>query len=96
MKPGSILHGHAKEGTRMEISKDKLLWMYERMQLIRTFENRGQSRIRQGENSRICTPVCWRGSGCSRYLRSPHDADYMTSTHRGHGHCIAKALSHAA
>ena len=33
----------------MDISKDKLLWMYERMQLIRTFENRVKVEFGKGK-----------------------------------------------
>src|SRR5215204_7401595 len=76
----------------MDISKDKLLWMYERMQLIRIFENRvkvefGKAKIPgfvhlyAGEEA-IAVGIC-------AHLT---DADYMTSTHRGHGHCIAKGV----
>jgi acetoin:2,6-dichlorophenolindophenol oxidoreductase subunit alpha len=76
----------------MDISKDKLLWIYERMQLIRTFENRvkvefGKAKIPgfvhlyAGEEA-IAVGIC-------AHLT---DADYMTSTHRGHGHCVAKGV----
>jgi len=33
----------------MEISTDKLLWMYEQMQLIRTFENRVKVEFGKGK-----------------------------------------------
>jgi pyruvate dehydrogenase E1 component alpha subunit len=74
------------------INKEKLLWMYERMKLIRTFEDRvadlftkgkipGFVHLYAGEEA-IATGVC-------AHLT---EKDYITSTHRGHGHCIAKGV----
>lgn len=75
-----------------EISKDKLLWIYERMRLIREFENRAASLFAAGTlpgfvhlyagEEAIATGVCSHLS----------DQDFITSTHRGHGHCIAKGV----
>ena len=66
--------------------------MYLRMLRIRAFEtgSRSSSRRRRFAARRISTSA-WRRSrsGCARALR---DDDYITSTHRGHGHCIAKGL----
>lgn len=75
-----------------EISKERLLWMYERMRLIRAFEDRvadlfaagklpGFVHLYAGEEP-IAVGVCAHLS----------DRDYITSTHRGHGHCIAKGV----
>ncbi len=74
----------------MEIAKEKLVDMYRTMLRIRTFEERvakefGAGRIPgfvhlyTGEEA-VATGVC-------AHLRPD---DYITSTHRGHGHCIAK------
>jgi pyruvate dehydrogenase E1 component alpha subunit len=75
-----------------EISRDTLLWIYERMRLIRTFEDKvaelfgqgllpGFVHLYAGEEA-IAVGVC-------AHLT---DRDYITSTHRGHGHCIAKGV----
>ena len=75
-----------------EISKEKLLWMYERMLLIRTFEDRvadlfvkvplpGFVHLYAGEEAIAV--------GVMAHLT---DKDRITSTHRGHGHCIAKGV----
>ena len=75
-----------------DISKEKLLWIYERMRLIRTFEDRvaelftagklpGFVHLYAGEEA-IAVGVC-------AHLT---DRDFITSTHRGHGHCIAKGV----
>ena len=75
-----------------EISKEKLLWMYERMMLIRTFEDRvadlfvkvplpGFVHLYAGEEAIAV--------GVMAHLT---ERDRITSTHRGHGHCIAKGM----
>lgn len=74
----------------MEISKEKLLDLYTMMVRIRVFEDRivdlyarglvpGLAHLYLGEEA-VAAGVC----GVLRY------DDYITSTHRGHGHVIAK------
>ena len=76
----------------MELDREKLLWIYERMVLIREFENRiarlfadgklgGFLHFYAGEEA-VAVGVCG-------HLRND---DFITSTHRGHGHCIAKEV----
>ena len=73
-----------------KLSKEKMLEMYRVMSRIRAFENeaielakanitRAAVHTYNGEES-IAVGVCAHLS----------DKDYITSTHRGHGHCIAK------
>jgi acetoin:2,6-dichlorophenolindophenol oxidoreductase subunit alpha len=73
-------------------SNEKLLGMLERMLTIRRFEERvrkefAASRVKGfvhlyiGEEA-IAVGVC----------SNLRDDDYVTSTHRGHGHCIAKGI----
>ncbi len=72
--------------------KEKLRWMYSQMVLIRTFEERVQQDYMSGKlvgaihvyvgEEAVAVGVCGQ-------LRKD---DYVTSTHRGHGHCIAKGL----
>jgi acetoin:2,6-dichlorophenolindophenol oxidoreductase subunit alpha len=72
--------------------KEKLPWIYERMRLIREFENRAADLFAEGKipgfvhlyagEEAIAVGVC-------AHLR---DSDFITSTHRGHGHCIAKGV----
>lgn len=74
----------------MNKSKDLLLEMYEKMQKIRMFEDnaiklfnqglvRGPMHVYTGEEA-VAVGAC----------ANLDDSDYITSTHRGHGHCIAK------
>ena len=76
----------------MDIDKEKLLFMYERMRIIRDFENRlhrafadgfvpGFVHLYAGEEA-VAVGVC----------SNLNDDDFITSTHRGHGHCIAKGV----
>jgi acetoin:2,6-dichlorophenolindophenol oxidoreductase subunit alpha len=73
-------------------SNEKLLDMLERMLMIRRFEERvkkefAASRVKGfvhlyiGEEA-VAVGVC----------SNLRDDDYVTSTHRGHGHCIAKGI----
>ncbi|MFQ5878888.1 MAG: thiamine pyrophosphate-dependent dehydrogenase E1 component subunit alpha [Dehalococcoidia bacterium] len=77
----------------MDIDRDRLLWMYERMVLIRSFEERfrrltmagrlqGAGHLYAGQEA-VAVGVC-------AHLR---EVDYIASTHRGHGHCIAKGVA---
>lgn len=72
------------------IDRERMLWIYKKMHEIRKFELkamelfeadklRGSVHLYVGEEA-IAATVC-------SLLR---DSDYITSTHRGHGHCIAK------
>lgn len=79
-----------KRETSLEISPDRQRAMLETMQRIRSFESRIQELFADGElpgfvhlyigEEAIATGVC----------EALDDDDYITSTHRGHGHCIAK------
>ena len=77
----------------LDIGKDKLLRLYQQMVAIRLFEERvndlytralmpGLAHLYIGEEA-IAVGVC-------EALRSD---DYITSTHRGHGHCLVKGAT---
>lgn len=72
------------------MSQERYLWIYRKMQEIRQFEMkalelfeanalRGSVHLYVGQEA-VAATVC-------SFLT---DDDYITSTHRGHGHCIAK------
>ncbi|MFQ5861096.1 MAG: thiamine pyrophosphate-dependent dehydrogenase E1 component subunit alpha [Dehalococcoidia bacterium] len=76
----------------MEIPRDKLLWLYDTMVTIRRFEERGFHEV----TSRRISAAIHRSvgqeavpAGIGAHLRLD---DYLASTHRGHGHCIAKGV----
>src|SRR4051812_44151441 len=72
--------------------RELLLWMYERMGLIREFEERLRTLVERGVpvgpvhfytgQEAVAVGVC-------AALRA---TDWIASTHRGHGHCIAKGV----
>src|SRR3974390_585023 len=75
------------------VPAEKWLRMYRRMQMIRLFEEQvndlyktarmpGLAHLYSGEEA-VAVGVC-------EALRRD---DYITSTHRGHGHCLAKGAS---
>ena len=76
----------------MELSKDKLLWMYERMQTIRLFENQVKTEFGKGKIPGFVHLYAGEEAIAVGICSNLTDADYMTSTHRGHGHCIAKGV----
>ena len=76
----------------MDISKEKLVWMYERMQLIRTFENRVKVEFGKGKIPGFVHLYAGEEGIAVGICVNLTDADYMTSTHRGHGHCVAKGV----
>jgi TPP-dependent pyruvate/acetoin dehydrogenase alpha subunit len=75
-----------------EPDRELLLWMYERMGLVREFEERLRTLVQRGVQvgpvhfytgqEAVAVGVC-------AALRS---SDWIASTHRGHGHCIAKGV----
>ena len=76
----------------MDLNREKLLWIYDRMRLIREFENQlhgdfaagripGFVHLYAGEEA-VAVGVC-------AHLQQ---TDFITSTHRGHGHCIVKGV----
>src|SRR5712692_5914172 len=84
---------HDVEDTPMPVevpSADTLKDIYTRMWRIRLFEEQAEYQSSQGKvmgalhtyigEEAVAVPVC-------AHLT---DTDYITSTHRGHGHCIAK------
>ena len=72
--------------------REKLLWMYERMGLVRELEDRLKTLVERGVpmgpvhfytgQEAVAVGVC-------AALRSD---DWIASTHRGHGHCVAKGV----
>jgi len=75
-----------------EIDKKKLLWMYERMRLIRTFEDRVAGLFIQGKLPGFIHLYAGEEAIAVGVMAHLTDRDRLTSTHRGHGHCIAKGV----
>jgi len=76
----------------MDIGKDKLLWMYERMRLIRNFEDRLHADFAAGKIPGFVHLYAGEEAVAVGVCATLRDEDFITSTHRGHGHCIAKGV----
>lgn len=74
----------------MTISDDKLLLMYERMLKIRYFEDRVKDLFASGELPGFVHLYLGEEAVAVGVCVNLNDDDYITSTHRGHGHIIAK------
>lgn len=75
-----------------EISKEMLLQAYERMQLIRTFEDRVAGLFAEGKLPGFVHLYAGEEAIAVGVCSHLTDDDFITSTHRGHGHCIAKGV----
>lgn len=74
----------------MEIGPEKLRWMYERMRLIREFELAVRDYFSKGRIPGFVHLYAGEEAVAVGTCAHLTDGDFLTSTHRGHGHCIAK------
>jgi pyruvate dehydrogenase E1 component alpha subunit len=74
----------------MQLSREALLGAYRRMATIRRFEERLHEEIKSGEIPGFTHLYCGQEAAAVGVCQHLDDADMIVSTHRGHGHCIAK------
>jgi TPP-dependent pyruvate/acetoin dehydrogenase alpha subunit len=74
------------------IDKAKLLEMYERMVQIRTFEDAAGKNFADGLVPGFVHLYAGEEAVAVGVCAHLSDKDFITSTHRGHGHCIAKGV----
>jgi pyruvate dehydrogenase E1 component alpha subunit len=74
----------------MQLSRDELLVAYRRMQTIRMFEERLHEEIMTGEIAGFTHLYCGQEAVAIGICDLLTADDFIVSTHRGHGHCIAK------
>jgi pyruvate dehydrogenase E1 component alpha subunit len=72
------------------LSREHLLNAYRRMKTIREFEERLHVEIATGEIPGFTHLYAGQEAVAVGVCDQLTDADYIASTHRGHGHCIAK------
>ncbi len=72
------------------LSREKLLRAYRQMKLIRDFEERLHVEIATGDIPGFTHLYAGQEAIAVGVCAQLSDADYIVSTHRGHGHCIAK------
>lgn len=73
-------------------AREQLLWMYERMTLIREFEERLKWLVETGVPVGAVHYYIGQEACAVGVCAALEPSDWIASTHRGHGHCIAKGV----
>ena len=73
-------------------SRKLLLWMYDRMTLIREFEERLKWLVETGVPVGAVHYYTGQEACAVGVCAALEQTDWIASTHRGHGHCIAKGV----
>ena len=74
----------------MQLSREALLRAYRQMKVIREFEERLHTEIMTGEIAGFTHLYCGQEAVAVGVCEHLDGEDKIISTHRGHGHCIAK------
>ncbi|MDR2492131.1 MAG: thiamine pyrophosphate-dependent dehydrogenase E1 component subunit alpha [Coriobacteriales bacterium] len=74
----------------MKIDKEQIQDMYLRMRKIREFESKAQSLFAEGKIPGFVHLYLGEEAAAAGVCACLDDEDFITSTHRGHGHIIAK------
>jgi len=73
-------------------TREQLLWMYERLTLIREFEERLKWLVETGVPVGAVHYYTGQEACAVGVCAALQPSDWIASTHRGHGHCIAKGV----
>ena len=74
----------------MQLSRDQLLESYRQMRTIRDFEDRVHDEFATGKIPGFVHLYAGEEASAAGVCAELGEGDYIASTHRGHGHCIAK------
>lgn len=74
----------------LQLSRDDLVLAYTRMRTIREFEDRVHNEFSAGKIPGFVHLYAGEEASAVGVCMNLSDTDYIASTHRGHGHCIAK------
>src|SRR6266853_4240406 len=77
----------------MQLDKSTLLRLYETMVTIRVFETRVKEEFAKGRIPGFVHLYAGEEAVATGIMAHLRNDDTITSTHRGHGHCIAKGCS---
>jgi pyruvate dehydrogenase E1 component alpha subunit len=80
----------------MQLSRDKLKWAYKTMNLIRAFEDRVHEEFAAGAIPGFVHLYAGEEASAVGVCVELVDSDHIASTHRGHGHCLAKGCDATA
>ena len=75
-----------------ELTRDRLLEAYRTMRTIRQFEDRIHDDFSTGELPGFVHLYAGEEASATGIIMHLSKEDYIASTHRGHGHCIAKGV----
>ena len=76
----------------MELTREELLKLYRTMAVIRRFEETALYEVGARHISGALHSSAGEEAGTVGVIVQLRDDDYIASTHRGHGHCIAKGV----
>ena len=76
----------------MDLNQDQLLQAYETMKTIREFEERVHVEFATGDMPGFVHLYAGEEASATGVCMHLQNRDYIASTHRGHGHCIAKGV----
>src|SRR2546423_7111354 len=76
----------------VELTRADAVSIYERMAAIRAFEERVAKLFAEGRIAGFVHLYAGEEAVAVGVCAHLDDGDYITSTHRGHGHCIAKGV----
>mgnify|MGYP000916190026 CR=1 FL=1 len=74
----------------MDLSREKLIHMYKTMKRIREFENKAGELFAEGSIPGFVHLYIGEEAVATGVCANLKDSDFITSTHRGHGHIVAK------
>ncbi|MES2290690.1 MAG: thiamine pyrophosphate-dependent dehydrogenase E1 component subunit alpha [Pseudomonadota bacterium] len=74
----------------MQLGREQMLKAYRQMKVIREFEERLHVEIQKGEIAGFTHLYSGQEAAAVGVCEHLTDGDFIISTHRGHGHCIAK------
>jgi len=81
-----------EQTTEVDIDEEARVEMLETMRRIRAFESEVQNRFADAEIPGFVHLYIGQEAIAAGVCQALEERDYLTSTHRGHGHCVARGL----
>ncbi|MDW6024014.1 thiamine pyrophosphate-dependent enzyme [Mesorhizobium sp. BAC0120] len=91
-RSNSALAGKTSSRAKRNLDVPLLLKLYEQMQLLRRFESVAQIACRKGETPGFLHLYIGEEATAVGVCAHLRPTDWITSTHRGHGHALAKGM----
>jgi pyruvate dehydrogenase E1 component alpha subunit len=84
---------HVAERALLTLTDSQLMELYRRMVLIRRFEEKVAEMYSRGKITGFCHLYAGEEAVAVGAISAIYDKDYVVSTYREHGHCLAKGAS---